>query len=73
MSPLAKDEPIPRKQTLSTPKLKAEGTMSEMMIVLGWWLDTRRLLLRLLNDTFKAYIKEVEEILAAGRVDQKDL
>ena len=45
MRPLATDEPVPRKETLSLPKLEAEGTPSEMMIVLGWWLDTRRLLL----------------------------
>ena len=73
MRPLAEEEPIPRKQTLSMPKLEAEGTPSEMMIVLGWWLDTRRLLLRLPDDKFKAYSKEVEEILSAGRVNGKDL
>ena len=55
------------------PKLEAEGTPSEMMIVLGWWLDTRKLLLRLPNNKFRAYSKEMEEILASGRVDGKDL
>ena len=44
-----------------------------MMIVLGCWLDTRKLLLRLPDDKFIAYSKEVEEILAQGRVDGKDL
>ena len=73
MRPLATDEPVPRKETLSLPKLKAEGTPSEMMIVLGWWLDTRRLLLRLPNDKFVAYSKEVEEILDAGKINGKDL
>ena len=73
MRPLAEEEPIPRKQTLLMPKLEAEGTQSEMMIVLGWWLDTRRLLLRLPDDKFEAYSKEVEEILSAGKVNGKDL
>ena len=73
MRPLAEDEPVPRKQPLSLPKLEAEGTPSEMMIVLGWWLDTHKLLLRLPDDKFLAYSKEVEEILAAGRVDGKNL
>ena len=73
MRPLAVEEPVPRKETLSLPKLKAEGTPSEMMIVLGWWLDTHKLLLRLLDDKFRAYSQEVEEILAAGTVDGKDL
>ena len=47
MRPLADDEPVPRKQPLSIPKLKAKGTPRELMMVLGWLLDTRRLLLRL--------------------------
>ena len=44
-----------------------------MMIVLGWWLDTRQLLLRLTDNKFTAYSQEVEEILAQGSVDGKDL
>ena len=59
MKPLTSDEPVPRKGTLSLPKLNAEGTPSEMMIVLGWWLDTRKLLLFLPDDKFIAYSQEV--------------
>ena len=36
MMPLASDKPVPRKETLSLPKLEAEGTPNKMMIVLGW-------------------------------------
>ena len=54
MRPLAKDEPVPRKETLSLPKLEAEGTPNKMMVVLEWWLDIRCLLLRLLKDKFVA-------------------
>ena len=57
MRPLASDKPVPRKETPSLPNLKAEGTPSEMMMVLGWWVDTRRLLLRLQEDKFGAYSK----------------
>ena len=35
MRPLATDEPVPRKETLSLSKLLLEGTPSEQMIVLG--------------------------------------
>ena len=73
MWPLSKKEPVPHKETLSLPKLKAEGTPSEMMMVLGWWLDTRRLLLRLPDDKFHNYSKEVQEILDQGKVNGKDL
>ena len=57
MRPLASNNPVPRKETLSLTKIQAESTPCEMMIVLGWWLDTRRLLLRLPNDKFVAYSK----------------
>ena len=43
------------------------------MVVLGWWLDTRRLLLRLPEEKFVAYSKEVQEILDQGSVNCKDL
>jgi hypothetical protein len=39
------DEPIPRRPIFSPEKLSAEGTPAERQIVLGWLLDTRRLLL----------------------------
>jgi hypothetical protein len=38
------DEPVPRRENLSAPKLVAEGTPAEIQIVLGWDLDARRLL-----------------------------
>ena len=73
MRPLSEAEPVPRKETLSLPKLEAEGTPSEIMVVLGWLLDTRRLLLRLPKDKFEHYSKEVQEILDQGSVNGKDL
>jgi hypothetical protein len=41
------DEPIPRRENLSVPKLIAEGTPAEEQIVLGWFLETRRLIIKL--------------------------
>ena len=38
---LSKDEPVPRKGTLSLNKLLLKGTSSESMLVLGWLIDTR--------------------------------
>ena len=40
MQPLASNEPVPRRETLSLPKLKKECTLNKMMIVLGWCFDT---------------------------------
>ena len=63
MRPLAADEPIPRKESLSIPKLVAEGTPSEIMIVLGWEINTRLLLLCLPLDKYKKWIREINDIL----------
>ena len=41
MRPLSTDETVPRKGTLSLNKLLLEGTPSELIIVLGWLIDTR--------------------------------
>ena len=41
MKPLSKNEPVPRKETLLLIKLLLEGTSSELMIVLGWLIDTQ--------------------------------
>ena len=64
MRPMAKDEPHPRKETLSLEKLMAEGIPNELMEVLGWLIDTHRLLLRLPADKHQRYKMEIEEILS---------
>ena len=64
MRPLTKDEPVPRKKTPSLNKLKLKGTPSKQMIVLGWLIDTFRLLLRLPQDKFDLWRKELRELLA---------
>jgi hypothetical protein len=49
------DKPIPRRENISVPKLIAEGTPAEEQIVLGWCINTRRLVLRLPGDKFVAW------------------
>ena len=68
MSPLAKDEPVPRKETLSLNKLKLEGTLSKQMIVLGWFIYTHQLLLRLPQDIFDQWRKELRELFADPKI-----
>ena len=60
MRPLAKDEPVPRKETISLTKLLLKGTPSELMILLGWLIDTRRLLLRLPKDKYERWKRKLE-------------
>ena len=64
MRPLSKDEPVPRKETLLLNKLLLEGTPSKLMIVLGWLIDTRRLLLRLPRNKFERWRKELKDLIA---------
>jgi hypothetical protein len=47
-------EPMPRRENILEPKLIAEGTPAEEQIVLGWALETRRLIVRLPGDKFIA-------------------
>ena len=67
---LAKDEQVPRKETLSLNKLLLEGTPSELMIVLGWLIDTRRLLLWLPQDKFDRWRKELRNLLADPKISK---
>ena len=55
-------EPLPRREILSQAKLEAEGSPSEVQIVLGWRIDTRRLLISLPEDKFRAWSEDVTRI-----------
>ena len=46
------NEPITRRNLLSVPKLLAEGSCDEVQIVLGWRIDTRRMLVALPDDKY---------------------
>ena len=59
-------EPLPRRPLLSTPKLISEGSPAEIQSVLGWQLDTRRLLLSLPNDKHSAWDKEIQTMVDNG-------
>ena len=58
---------MPRSDLLSLAKAVAEGTPSERLIVLGWLLDTRRLLVSLPYDKYVAWSSDVEQVLHATR------
>ena len=48
-------DPMPRDDLLALSKALAEGTPTETLIVTGWLLDTRRLLISLPDDKFQAW------------------
>jgi hypothetical protein len=67
------EEPVKRRPLLSPEKLAAEGLPVEVQNVLGWTLDTRRLLVILPDDKFIAWTNDTNEILANNRVTFKEL
>jgi hypothetical protein len=66
-------EPIQRRGLLSDLKLIAEGTPEEIQIVLGWSMDTRRLLLSLPTDKFDAWMQDITKISTSRKTSFGDL
>ena len=57
-------EPIMRRPILSQPKLEAEGSPDESQIVLGWRIDTRRLLVSLPDDKYEAWKADLKRAIS---------
>ena len=70
MKSLTKDEPVPRKETLSLNKLKLEGNPSKQMIVFGLLIDTLQLLLQLPKNKFDWWSKELRELLVDPKISR---
>jgi hypothetical protein len=56
-------ESLPRDKVLAINKAIAEGTPAERLIVLGWMIDTRRLLISLPTDKFTAWTANINNLL----------
>jgi hypothetical protein len=64
--PLNTNEPLPREVLLSMVKLMGEGRFQETKTVLGWTLDTRRLLVSLSSDTFSLWSSDIRRHILRG-------
>lgn len=71
--PVEKSEPLPRDPLVSGKKLRAEGGLAEEMVLLGWHVDTRRLLVSLPVDKHAAWCRSISVILNRGETDQGEL
>jgi hypothetical protein len=67
------DEPVPRRPLLSPSKVAAEGAPAEIQIVLGWEMNTHRLLIGLPNDKFVAWLGDIRDTLKLQRIIFADL
>jgi len=70
---LVEGEPIPRQELPSLPKLAAEGRLEEVKVILGWTIDTRRLLIKLPQHKYIAWEESIAQILRDGFTTHKAL
>jgi hypothetical protein len=64
--PTHMDDPLPRDPIVALKKLKVEGNPLETMTVLGWQIDTRRLLIQLPSEKADIWDKELENLIRDG-------
>ncbi len=67
------NEPIPHKDMEARNKLQAEAGLEEQKTVLGWLIDTRRLLVKLPNNKFVAWTNIIKEVMWNGTTTAKEL
>ena len=61
--PIHGDEPLPRDDLMALKKLLAEGGLEETKTLLGWFLNTRWLLITLPDAKFHAWKNSILKIL----------
>jgi len=71
--PLNPNEPTPRDDLVSLKKMLAEGTPSKTLTILGWAIDTRRMLIHLPPDKAKAWTDDIKSIIDSVVITKKDL
>jgi hypothetical protein len=69
--PTSPNEPLPREPLISTSKLSAEGSPSETKLVLGWHLDSRRLLISLPLDKFLSWSLDLDTFISTTKAPHR--
>ena len=71
--PVHNDEPIKRKNLMCFRKLLAEGRLEEVKTILGWTIDTRRLLIKLPKHKYVAWKKSILDMITSQQTNFKNL
>lgn len=71
--PNEKVEPIKRLELPSLIKLKGEGRLEETKVILGWRIDTRRMIIQLPDHKFKAWDKSIVTLMENKKATSKEL
>jgi len=66
-------EAIFRPDVASIRKMKAEGGLHELVTFLGWFIDTRRLLIALPREKWKAWTSDINSCLEPRRISCQQL
>ena len=71
--PLNLNKPIKQDNLLAINKLLAEGSLSEIKVLLSWSINTRVFEISLPDDKFSRWIAQINRILHHGKVSPKEL
>jgi len=66
-------EPLARDDLISIKKMLAEGTPSEVLPVLGWLVDTRRMEIKLPPDKAGLWSTDIKDLIVAGSASKQEL
>jgi hypothetical protein len=61
--PTRDDDPLPRDPLVAVKKVLAEGSPSEILTVLGWKIDTRRMMIQLPADKARTWEQELRTVI----------
>jgi hypothetical protein len=64
--PVHTEDPFPRDPIIATKKVMAEGTPTEILTILGWQIDTRRLLIQLPEEKAKTWETDLSALIQDG-------
>jgi hypothetical protein len=64
--PVHTGDPLPRDPIIATKKVMAEGTPTEILTILGWQIDTRRMLIQLPEEKAKTWETDLSALITDG-------
>lgn len=71
--PLSDNDVIPRRDMISLKKLHAEGQMSEIKTILGWSINTRKLIISLPDHKSKDWQIDINKLMTAKKASFQSL
>jgi hypothetical protein len=67
------NKPIPREKMVAEDKLKVEGGLAEMKVILGWHFNFRTLTVTLLKHKYITWSREIQQMMKTRQTTKKPL